>query len=291
MLLLQAGRSIVTTALVGALASAGVAALVLSAGARPWRGRAVHAPAAGPPLAMAAGFLACYVVTHGWPRLAGASLRDELAWSGLAVAVASALYARRGGLPLLLQALVAGLLPWILLDFQRARHWGRVEGILWSAALGLALFLTWNLGGAHEARRARPGVVLGWSLATALASGAYLVSGSLQIAELAGGLAAALGACAALALWRRGAGLGASGVAPFALLYLGLTWCARYLSELSLPGFVLLVLAPLAALGARALETRRPRLAAGLELALPIALALAAVLVERALAAPPSPYG
>jgi len=280
----QAGSAVLVTALTGALAPVGVAALVLAACARPWRGREAAASPAGPPLALGLGFLAGFVATHGLPRLAGASLRDELAWSALALAGLAALRARRGALPLLLQGLVSALLPWFLLDFQRTRHWERLEGVLWSAALALVLFLSWTLLGAHEQRRARPAAVLGWTTMTALAAGAYVLSGSVQIAQLAGALAAALGTCAALALWRRAAGLGPAGVAPFIVLHLGLTWCGRFISELSLAGFVLLALAPLGVLAGRAVPASRARLAAGVEGLVPPLIALVALLLERAAA-------
>lgn len=290
MLAAQAGSAVLVTALTGALAPVGVAALVLSASARPWRGREAAASPAGPPLALGLGFLAGFVATHGLPRLAGASLRDELAWSALALALVSALHARRGALPLVLRGLVSALLPWFLLDFQRERHWERLEGVLWSTALALVLFLSWTLLDAHEQRHARPAAVLGWTAMTALAAGAYGISGSVQIAQLAGALAAALGTCAALALWRRAAGLGPAGVAPFLVGYLGLTWCGRFISELSLPGFILLALAPLGVLAARAVPASHPRFAALLEGLAPPLAALAALLLERSAAAPASPY-
>lgn len=285
----QAGSAVLVTALTGALAPVGVAALLLAASARPWRGRDAAAAPAGPPLALGLGFLAGFLATHGMPRFAGASLRDELAWSAVALALLCAARATRGGLPLVVQALASALLPWLLLDFQRERYWGRMEGVLWSTGLALLVFLSWTLLAAHEERRARPTSVVGWTAATALAAGAYGLSGSVQIAQLAGALAASLGVCAALALWRRAPGLGRAGSGPFVVLYLGLTWCARFISELSLPGFVLLSLAPLAVLLSGALPRTRPRLAATLELALPALLALAAVLLERTAAAP-SPY-
>lgn len=289
MALAQAGSAVLVTALTGALAPVGVAALVLAASARPWRGRDCSAAPAGPPLALGLGFVAGFVATHGMPRLAGAGLRDELAWSALALGLCAALLARRGALPRVVQALVSALLPWFLLDFQRERHWERVEGVLWSTALALVLFLAWTLLGEHEARRARPGPTLAWCAMGALAAGAYGLSGSVQIAQLGGALAAALGTCAVLALWRRAAGLGAAGLAPFVVLHFGLTWCARYLSELSLPGFMLLLLAPFGVLAARLVP--RPRLATALELFVAPLLALAALLVERAAsAASAAPY-
>jgi hypothetical protein len=181
-------------------------------------------------------------------------------------------------------------MPYFLLAFQRERHWERGEGVLWSAALGLALFLTWNRCGAAETRAPSPRPILGWTLASALAAGTYQLSGSTQVAQLAGGLTAALGVLSALALWRGSAGLGAAGVGPFVTLYLGLTWCGRFISELSLPGFVLLTLAPLSLLGARWVPPSRARLARVSEVALPALFALAALFWERSQATP-SPYG
>jgi len=285
----EAGSAVLVTALTGVVAPVGVAALVLAASARPWRGRDAPAAPAGPPLALGLGFLAGFLATHGTPRWTGATLRDELVWVGLGLAAIAAVHARRGALPLVVQGLLSAFLPWFLLDFQRARHWERAEGVLWSAALALLVLLSWALLGAHEERRARPSTMIGWTAMSGLAAGAYGLSGSVQIAQLAGALTAALGTCAALALWRRAAGLGAPGVAPFVVLYLGLTWCGHFISELSSMGFVLLALAPLGVLVSRAVPIRFPRLAAVLELVLPPLVALAALLGERA-AASPSPY-
>jgi hypothetical protein len=228
---------------------------------------------------------------RSWSKVgSGAGLRDKLVLAGMLVALASARQARRAEVLLAFQVLWAVLLPWFLLDFQRERHWARAEGIWWSAGLGLLVFLSWHLAGEHEARRSSPAPVWGWALASALAAGAYQLSGSSQIAQLTGGLALALGCCALLASWRRSGGLGLSGVGPFVVLHLGLTWCGRFISELSLPGFVLLSLVPLSALAGRLAPAGRLRLAAALEVLAPTSLALAALLVER-LRAVPSPYG
>lgn len=290
MALQDAASAILRTALLGVAAPVGAAALVLAASARPWRGRASEARSFGPPLALGLAFLATFVATHGWPRVGGASLRDKLVWLGLGVALVQACPVRWTRVQVGLQALVAVVIPWLLLDFQRERYWGRTEGVLWSAGLGLLVFLAWNLAGEHEARRASPAPVWGWALASALAAGTYQASGSSQIAQLGGGLALALGCCALLALWRRSAGLGQPGVGPFVVLYLGLTWCGRFISELSLPGFVLLSLVPLGALAGRLAPAGRERLAAAFEVLVPTGLALAALLLERAQSTP-SPYG
>lgn len=291
MVLQDAGSAILRTALLGVAAPVGAAALVLAASARPWRGRAGESRAFGPPLALGLAFLAGFLATHGWPRIGGeAGLRDRLVFMGLVVALSHARHVRHTHVLVGLQALIAALLPWFLLEFQRERHWGRTEGILWSAGLGLFVFLAWNLAAEHEARRASPAPVWGWALASALAAGTYQLSGSSQIAQLGGGLALALGCCALLALWRRSAGLGQAGVGPFVVLYLGLTWCGRFISELSLPGFLLLSLVPLGALAGRLAPAGRERLAAAFEVLVPTGLALAALLLERAQSTP-SPYG
>jgi hypothetical protein len=287
----DAGSAIVRTALLGLAAPVGAAALVLAVSARPWRGRAGESRAFGPPLALGLAFLAAFVATHGWPRIGGAAtLRDKLVCLGLVVALVQARPVRRSSVLVGFQALTATVMPWFLLEFQRERHWDRAEGVLWSAGLGLFVFLAWILAGEHESRRSSPAPVWGWALATLLAAGTYQVSGSSQVAQLGGGLALALGCCALLALWRRSAGLGLAGVGPFVVLYVGLTWCGRFISELSLVGFVLLSLAPLGVLAARFVPPARPRLAAALEVLVPTGLALAALLFERAQAAP-APYG
>jgi hypothetical protein len=278
--------------LVGALtAEAGAAAsalLVLALAARPWRGRAETTRAWGPPVALAAGTASGFLMTRGAPAFPPAQAAHWLFYAALASGALGALEALRGRRVLLARALFAVLLPLWMLEFQRTRYWTRAEGILWTAGLAMLLVVAWNALAALE-ERARGATALGLALATALAAASYGLSGGAIFAQLTGALALALGICALLGLWRRAPGLGRGGVAPYVSLHYAMLWYARWVNELSTPGFALLALVPLAALAARLVPRERYRLRASAALLAPALLAGGALAVE--IASIPPPYG
>ncbi len=281
-----------------AAGAAASAAVVLAVAARPWRGRSHAARPWGPPLALALGTAVGFWMTRGRPSFPPAQAVHWLFYAALAGGACGAYEGASGRRPYLfsrgigraMRSLFSALLPLVLLGFQRERYWGRTEGVLWTAGLALLLFLAWNALAALETRASVGGATaLGLALATALAAGSYGLAGGALFAQLAGALALALGLCALSGLWLRVPGLGAGGVAPYALLHYGLIWTARWLYELSTPAFVLLSLVPLASLGSALVPSPRARARVALALLGPTLLAAAALLVE-VLAAPPDPY-
>jgi len=276
-------------ALTAALGAAGSAALVLALAARPWLGRATRAW--GAPLALAAGGAVGFWLTRGRPSFPPSPAVHWLFYAALAgggLGVLEAVGPRRVRL---LRALLAVLLPVLVLEFQRARHWQRAEGLLWTAGLALLVFAAWSGLAAQEERGDGGGATaLGLALASALSAGSYGLGGGAVLAQQAGALALAVGLCALLGLWRRAPGLGPGGIAPFALLHYGQLWIARWVNELSTASFALLSLVPLAALAPGLVPARRPRLRAALGLCAPVLLAAAALAVELA-AADTSAYG
>lgn len=156
--------------------------------------------------------------------------------------------------------------------------------------LATLAFLAWQALLAHEPRTSGGASTLGLALATALAAGVCGLAGGGLFFLLPAGLALATGACALLGLWRGEPGLGRSGLAPFVLLHYAFVWSARYLYELSLPGYVLLSLAPLAVWLSALAPAQRPRARAALAFLGPSLIAAAALACEFAAAPAPSPY-
>jgi len=278
MSLVQADRSILVHALLGALVP-GAASTVILAAARPWSGRAAEsAPARGwtMPLALGLAFPAGYLAINGWPPLPPKlGITQWLFYLGLIGGRWGAYEARRARSvrPAWLGASIA--MPIVLLGFVREHQWSAVETGVWTSGLALALFLSWNVLTALESRVRLGPLLLGWTAVEALAAGAYQFSHSSVLAQLAGALVAALLPCAVLGFWRPAQGLPTGVVAPFLLLHSGLAWAAHFASYLGLTGFVLISLAPLAALLSLC-SSRRSSLAVGL----PALLSLLALLLE-----------
>src|SRR6185503_15300328 len=100
------------------------------------------------------------------------------------------------------RGVLAVLLPVVLLAFQRRNHWGRVEGILWTAGLAGFVYLAWQALLAHARQGNGGAATLGWALASALAAGTHGLAGGALFFVLPAALALATGACALLGLWR-----------------------------------------------------------------------------------------
>ncbi|MSR61035.1 MAG: hypothetical protein EXS08_01125 [Planctomycetes bacterium] len=260
------------------LSAAASALFVLALAARPWRARASPVRTWGAPLAVGLAAAVGFWMTRGAPAFPPAQALHWIFYAALVGAAGGALEGWNAKAARIVRALLSVLLPVLLLEFQRSRHWGQVEGMLWTAGLAGLLFGAWSALAAFERRpQNNAASTLGWALASALAAGAYLYSGGALFAQLVGAFSLALGLCALLGFWKRAPGLGPTGVAPYALLHFGFLWSARYLNELSTASFALLSVAPLLTLGARLVPSLRPRLATACALlgpTLPAALAL-----------------
>lgn len=276
----QTDAGLLWNACLGVLWTAGTSAAVLALArlrARP----GTPLRAAAPGLAIGLGFAAGYATIQGPPPLSfELTIRQWLFYAGLALALFGLYEAHAGRPKVLARALLAALLPLLLLEFQREHHWGRTEGMLWSAALAGLVFASWQCAGAREERDPRGSRTLALAFALALAAGAYGLSGSLLIAELGGALAVSVGLCALFELLRgqarTAAGLGSASVGVLLALHHGLLWCARFLSELSWTSFGLLALVPLVAW----LPRSRTRLSGALVGLAPVLLAGLALVLE-----------
>jgi hypothetical protein len=283
---LQAEREIQLYVLLGALVPAAASALVLAGAHVLARRGSERASAAGPAVAIGVGFAAGTVALQGWPPFSLAlSIRQWLFHLALALALAGLLEARAGRASLVVRVALAVLAPLVLLEFQRELHWERPEGVAWTAGLAALLLASWQALAARERTRAHAASALGLALAEALAAAAYLLSGSQMLAQLAGALALCTGAAALAGLAGRTAGLGSAGAGAFLLLHHALTWCGRFVSDLSWTGFALLALVPLATL----LPVRRTRGGAALLVLAPVLVAAAAAWIE--LCDPPATHG
>lgn len=262
------------------------APLLLALGLAAGAGRVARArPAAGALALGAAALVGHLVALEGWRRvpLVLDGWLTIIAALALAVATLERLaLADRPAAARGLRALVAVAVGVMLLR-AKASQWE--PSALWGAAALVATGVAASSLLLERAAACRPS---GWGLAHGLAlaattAGAVLAAGSLRLALVAGGLAAALGALLALRLVdpraERTDAL-ASGVAPVLAPVLGAVVARSHVfGELPRASVALLVVAPAGAWLAGALRGRLGRAAEPVGLALVLALAgLAAAL-------------
>ena len=291
--------------LAGVLPPALFASAALVAAWKPWQrerdGLAANARW-GAPLALGLGYAAGHIALEGSPPLRWAlDVKQGLFYLALAGMVFGFLesWRPRTTWPIRAgRALLSVAAPLFLLDFMRdpKYHWGPVEALLWNAALALGLFLAWCALEALAERR--PGAALPWAWIAVgtLLSGALSLAGSVSLGQLAGALTAPLGTVALLAWWRSDVRLSGGGVAPFALVFAGLTWAGHYSSGLSGASAILLggaLLAPWL-VELPGLRTLGPVPRAVLTVVLALVPATAALALERSgqpdRSAPEDPY-
>jgi len=292
-ILLQADRSILVHAALGVLAPGAVAVLVLALAARLRQASAEPRTVAawGAPLALGLAFTTGYVVTQGWPPLPPQLVKHWLFYVGLGGGLFGVYEALAGQAKPFARVLCSAAAPIVLLGFMREHHWNRTESVLWTSGLAAALYAAWNALESLALRRSGGVLPLSFGLALALCAGTLHFSGaSASLAALAAALVPALFACALLAWLRPGFTLARGGIAPYVLLHSGLLWAGRFASELGGWSFALSFLAPLGAWSGELVPAGRPRLRTALQLGVPPAVSLAALLIARA-AAPSSPYG
>lgn len=238
-------------------------------------------------LALGAAALAGHVAWLGWPRL-------PLALDGWLVVVAAlalvgavierAALAERRAATHALRVVVAALVGVALLR-AKAPYWE--PGQVWTAAALVALGVVVAATLLDRATRDAPPA---WALATtcawaAVISGAVLGAGSLRLALLAGGVAAALGGLTALRLLDRadrGAALPRGAPAVIAPVLGALVARSHVYGEMPPASVALLALAPAGAVLAHLARTRLGRATEPVALMLIVALSA----VAAALAAP-----
>jgi len=228
----------------------------------------------------------------GLPQLPPAQADDRLFWlvaGAVALAGVESLLAERRWPRLVLRGVYPFFVPWFLL----ARLLERRETVA-VGGLGLALLLGWSALAAWSARRPGASVPLVlWSVTSGGAL-ALLFSHTAKYAQLAGILAACLGAAVVVAWIRPSFALGAGAAGVVAVL-LACFWIAGvWLAATPLPveSAVLLAVSPLLATAAEVgpLSRLAPRKAVLARLALASAALVPAVFLAWVEAPPPSPY-
>ncbi len=266
----------------GLFAAAATAVLVLLCAGRPWSPREDGSSAGwGGPLALGLAFALVYLVTQGWPPVSfELGVKQWLFHAGLYGGLYGAYEALGGRRSMLTRAVLAFAAPYLFLEFMRQYHWNRTESILWTLGLAGLLFLSWNALESLAARLSRPALPLAWALVGTLSALALGLSGSTPLAQLAGGLAAALLACAGLARWRADFRLSRGAIAPYVLVHSGLLWAGKFASQLSLAALALLSLAPLCAWASELAPPASRRWRDLLVIVPPTAVALVALLLD-----------
>ncbi len=233
-------------------------------------------------LGVALGYFAAHTGVKGWPGLPPVQVEDWLPiltlGACLVFALADAAHVRAGGRLLIRVSTVCvlvGLLFQPLLD-----SWSRQEAAGWFVSTVGVLSLTWSAVDAAIART--PPLAVPLALAVTLAGFGVIavLAGSALLAQLGGGLAAALVALAVLLAVRPGVELGRAAIAAAVVPALGLLVYGQHYAEIG-PGPLLLLLLALSQAAWVGREGRRePSLSA---VAMPVLATLVPVLVALAL--------
>ncbi len=216
-------------------------------------GRRVHLLV---PVALGAGYAAGHAAT-GWPSFPPADAVDWMAWLSIGGAAAGALGSF--GSPWMgrvASAVVCAAAPVLVL---RPLLSSGSEGLGAGLVAGLSALFVAGFAGLETLAARAPGASLPlvlWIEAGGT-SAALLVSGSLRLAQLAGALAAALVAAAAVSVWRPTLSTARAGSLVIPVLG-GLLLAGRFYSELPTASAALLALAPLAAWRAASGTVGRP---------------------------------
>lgn len=233
-------------------------------------------------LAVAAAFVIAYIGLLSGPPLEPVGAREWLFWIAAGGALISPLESLQRRTTFLVRLAFFGVLLWLMLERQYANHWSGDGGE--SPFPDLALCIALGLGGWTSVERIAkrsPGAgapLSLWAMAAALAV-CSLWSSSGLYAQLAGAVAAAMGAAVVLAWIKPGAWFAGGGAGlAFALLFaIGLA--AHYYAQLDTQEALLLASAPFTALLEDLPPLRKQTGARG------TALRLALVLIPLAFAA------
>jgi hypothetical protein len=244
----------------------------------------------GPPLALWLGYAAGHWALRGFPPFPPAESLDWLFWLAWAAGAAGCLEAAgrsAGWVRFATRALVSAAAVWLILRARLQSSSGLASAGL-VAATGCALLALWALlEGLAERRPGSSLPLVLWTTAAA-SSVSLVLSGSVVLGQLAGALAAALGALVVVSWWRPAAARfrGAPAVAAVALG--GLWISGAVYSELPLASALLLAAAPVAAWEGEAPAVRRLKPWQATLARFLAALIPAAVAVAIAFAASPS---
>lgn len=277
---------LITAAVWAALVPAAVAALLLHAAWRPGTRPDAGRQATGPALAFGLAYAAASLGTSG--GLPGASSPEGrlliVAVLAAAIAIAEARFAAVPGARLALQLLgsaAAALL--VVQPLITPQRWGVGETALRLVAVTGANVLAWTAIRALAHKERGASLAAGLSLLAASAAAVITLAGLASAGQLAGAMAAALGAAVILLCLRPGAAR-LQGAAPvLALLIVGHLSVGMLYGEMPAESYLLLAVAPLALFAVNLPALRRraaPAALVGVRLLAVAALASAAVAIS-----------
>ena len=263
---------------------------------RPSRG----ARSGGP--AVAAAFLATFIAIGAMPRMPPAEVLGWLFWLVALAGLAGIFWdAYPIGARAVLAVVLAAALAWLTLRPLAGHTWTPVVSAVWlAAAATVTIACAWGfqeLADDDEAAAATSGWKSGWvasGTAILVSAGAALtlsLSATARAGQLAGALAVALLACAAVRLLLRARWPlpGSGGSLPIAMAHSGLLLSGFFYAELRASGWLALALAPAAAALARRAagsSPRRARVVAWIVVVALVALAAAPAIWSTATAEP-----
>ncbi len=219
-------------------------------------------PGLGCAIGLALGFAAGQVVLVGWPGWfpVDATYRLlHLALAAGAVGVAAVVGKPRPAPEWILRGVLAVLLLGLLLRSVMEHRWEGSEDVVWLAGLFVAVVLFGSV--LEHLAQATRGAALPLLLILLASAGsvALVLARSAFLGQLAGSLAAALGAVGTVALLRPATSLSRGGVPVVSTVLLGLWMCGYFFASLPAASALLLWLAPAAAaLGGAGPLGRRP---------------------------------
>lgn len=251
-------------------------------------------------LAVAAAFVLADIGLFQGPPMEPTAAREWLVWIAFAGALISPLEALHARARFPVRAGFVGALVFLLLRRQYENHWEGEGGLAGPfPEVGIALLLA--LGGWYAVERIariRPGAgapLVLWATASALAV-CCLWSSSGSYAQLAGALAAAMGAAVVLSWLRPGAWFAGGGAGLAWLLCFGVGLSAHFYARLDATDALLLASAPFVALLADLLPRDKRESATGtlarlLIVLLPLAAASVRCYQDYAALDQADPYG
>ena len=225
-----------------------VAGVCFSIAWRVWRRKrlAEHAHWGGA-LAFGLGYISGHVTLLSWPALPPAKAMDWLPYmAGLlaVLGVAQRYWGVRWYARWPVRAGASALVSAILLRGYLEHTWERTEGLVWIGGLTAAMVALWDTLERLSSKRTGASLPLSLWLICAAASGAFVMTGSASLSQLAGSVAAVCGAAVVLAWWAPGLSLQGGALAVFAPVYAGLLMQAYFYSQLPLESAVCLYAAP-----------------------------------------------
>jgi hypothetical protein len=191
-----------------------------------------------------------YIAGHcglAWPAWPPLDVQDRLPFLALAATVLGLLESRWPG-PAWTRwenrILATGMLLFFVMVPGMGENWGTKEGNLRLAAWGVSLLASSANLDALAARLSGARIVLPAMVVAAGAAAALLVSGSAVLGQLAGVLAAALGACWVVSWWKPPLSLARGGTAVLIVVLGALVLEGNVFSQLPAASAMLLACAP-----------------------------------------------